>query len=72
MLISTFTCLFGLFCLAASIVFVIRDPDPIRPIALVSLCCLAFSLGAFVHSEAGKWDQRFRRLSDDSESCQGE
>ena len=72
MLISTFTCLFALACLAAAIVLVIQDPDPIRPIALVSLCCLAFSLGMFVHSEAGKWDQRFRRRSDDSESCQGE
>ena len=72
MLFSTFLCLLGLFCLAASIMFVIQDPDPIRPIALVSLCCLAFSLGTFAHSEAGKWDEHFRRLSDDSESCQGE
>ena len=72
MLITTFLCLLALFCLAASIVLVIQDPDPIRPIALVSLCCLAFSLGTFVNSEAGKWDQHFRRRSDDSESCQGE
>ena len=47
MLISTFTCLFALACLAAAIVLVIQDPDPIKPIALVSLCCLAFSLGMF-------------------------
>ena len=72
MLFTTFLCLLALVCLAASIVFVIQDPDPIRPIALVSLCCLAFSLGTFVHSEAGKWDKRFRRLSDRSDSCQGE
>ena len=72
MLFSTVLCLLGLFCLAAAIVLVIQDPDPIRPIALVSLCCLAFSLGTFAHSEAGKWDQHFRRRSDDSESCQGE
>ena len=69
MLFTTFLCLFALACLAAAIVLVIQDSDPIRPIALVSLCCLAFSLGMFAHSEAGK---RFRRLSDDSESCQGE
>ena len=72
MLFTTFLCLFALACLAAAIVLVIQDSDPIRPIALVSLCCLAFSLGMFAHSEAGKWDQRFRRLLDDSESCQGE
>ena len=72
MLITTFTCLFGLFCLAASIVFTIQGPDPIKPIALVSLCCLSFSLGTLAHNEAARWDERFRRRSDDSESCQGE
>ena len=72
MLMTTFTCLFALACLAAAIVLVIQGPDPIRPIALVSLCCLSFVLGMVAQREIATWEARLRRYPDRSDSCQGE
>ena len=71
MLFTTFLCLFGLFCLAASVVFVIHGPNPIWPSALVSLRCYSFVLGMIANKQIARFQEHFRRLSDDSDSCQG-
>ena len=71
LLITTFTCLFALFCLAGSVVFVIHGPNPIWPSTLVSLCCYSFVLGMIANQQIARLQEHFRRLSDDSDSCQG-
>lgn len=79
MLITTNTCLTALLCLAASIAFTILDHDSIKPIALVSLCCLSFVLSMVSERQVVKWAswirKRLERLApgrDRPDSCAGE
>ena len=72
MLLNTILCLTSLVALAGAVAFVIQGPDPMMPIVFVSSCCLCFVLGMVAQRAIATWDQRFRRRSDDSESCQGE
>ena len=61
MLITTNTCLTALLCLAASIAFTILDHDSIKPIALVSLCCLSFVLSMVSERQVVKWASWIRK-----------
>jgi hypothetical protein len=72
MLFATVASLTALLCIVGSIVFTIQDPDPIKPIALVSLCALSFALGMMAHRVITGWEQRFGRSSDDADSYTGE